>query len=130
MTVLLAGLRNAEPSWLDCAWRAMRQLAAEGRDFTANDLTEMGVPDPDHSGRWGSLFAAAKAEGLIVPVGYQASRRRSRQGGVCRVWRGAYTTRAVLPCVCNHGRPLHTSRGCYGTRGRGLCECKKYEARP
>lgn len=82
-------LDHADEPWRDCAERAVRHLASVGAEFTADDLTEMGVPDPDHPSRWGSLFAALKAEGLIVVAGYKASTRKSRNGGVCRSWIGA-----------------------------------------
>lgn len=74
--------------WRECAERAAMVLIQRGAEFTASDLTEMGVPDPDHSARWGSLFASLKAAGLIIPVGYRPSPRATRNGGVCRVWRG------------------------------------------
>lgn len=85
-------LPNADGWWRDCAERAARHLASGGGEFTADDLTDMGVPDPDHSARWGSLFAALKREGVIRPVGYRASTRKSRNGGVCRIWTGTTTT--------------------------------------
>lgn len=88
LTTAQDALPNVDRWWLDCARRALETLAAEGREFTAYDLTQMGVPDPDHSSRFGSLFAAAKAEGLIVPVGYLPSPRPTRSGGVCRSWVG------------------------------------------
>lgn len=81
-------LANADGWWRDCAERALGWLAEAGYDFTAYDLTELGVPDPDVPNRWGSLFSAAHHRGLIEPVGFRVSPRQSRQGGVCRVWRG------------------------------------------
>lgn len=95
MTTLTIPARDADSWWLDCATRALVHLAAQGRDFDAYDLTLMGVPDPDHTCRWGSLFAAAKAEGIVVPVGYRPSSRPGRSGGVCRVWRGTQTQPAA-----------------------------------
>lgn len=86
---LLHVLEAADDWWKDCATRALEQLAATGARFDAHDLTELGVPDPDHPARWGALFQAAVRRGLIVPVGYRPARRPSRHGGVVRVWRGA-----------------------------------------
>lgn len=86
---------RADEPWRDCAERAARHLAVTGSDFTADSLTDLGVPDPDHSCRWGSLFAALKREGVITPVGYAPSTRESRNGGVCRVWRGTAMARAA-----------------------------------
>lgn len=79
---------NADTWWRDSAERALRDLAASGRTFEAYDLTEMGVPDPDHPNRWGALFRAAHTAGLIEPVGYAQSRRPGRSGGLTRLWRG------------------------------------------
>lgn len=74
--------------WRDCAERAATQLIQRGVEFTAHDLTDLGVPNPDVPARWGSLFASLKAAGLIIPVGYRPSPRTTRNGGVTRVWRG------------------------------------------
>jgi len=79
---------RADDQWKDSAERAVRELAGRRVDFTAEDLTDLGVPDPDHPARWGSLFAAMKKLGVVRPVGYRASARPSRNGGVCRVWQG------------------------------------------
>ncbi|MBC3191653.1 hypothetical protein H7X46_11335 [Pseudonocardia sp. C8] len=74
--------------WTDTAMRAIRRLAATGRPFTAYDVSDLGVVDPDHPGRWGALFARASREGLITCIGAEASRRPSRASGLCRRWRG------------------------------------------
>jgi hypothetical protein len=79
---------NGDEWWRDSAERALAWWAESGTEFDAFDLTELGVPDPDHSARWGALFNAAANVGLIEPVGYRQSRRPTRHGGVCRVWRG------------------------------------------
>lgn len=83
-----AALSNADSWWSDCAWRALEWLAEAGYPFTAYDLTELGVPAPDHPARWGGLFSAAATAELIECVGYAESRRPSRSRGLCRVWRG------------------------------------------
>lgn len=88
------GLRPVAESdawWHSVAHRAVAWWAASGRPFDAYDVTLLGVPDPDHPARWGALFAACRAEGLITAIGYRASRRPSRSGGVCRVWVGVDT---------------------------------------
>ena len=81
-------LPHADRPWLDCARRAATELARRGQDFTADDLTGRGVPDPDHPARWGSLFSALKREGIITLVDFRASAKPTRNGGVVRVWRG------------------------------------------
>lgn len=80
---------NNDTWWQAGALKAIMSLAATGKPFTAADLEDLGVGQPDHSCRWGSVFAEAKALGLIRRVGYTASRRPSRSGGVCAVWQGA-----------------------------------------
>lgn len=79
---------NGDGWWRDVAERALSWWAEAGVEFDCYDLTELGVPDPDHPNRWGALFTTAQQAGLIVPVGYRPSRRPSRHGGVCRVWKG------------------------------------------
>lgn len=79
---------NADDWWRSSAEQALSWLARDGQPFSAFDITELGVPDPDDSHRWGALFRAAYTRGQIEPVGYEQSRRPSRAGGVCRVWRG------------------------------------------
>lgn len=83
-------LDNADDWWRDAAERALLWWAESGVPFDAFDLTEIGVPDPDHPNRWGALFQGAVQSGLIVPVGYRQSRRPTRHGGVCRVWKGVH----------------------------------------
>lgn len=85
---LLEALDNGDTWWRDCAERALTYWASSGQPFDAYDLTQLGVPDPDHPNRWGALFRAAYTRGDIEPVGYRQSRRPGRAGGVCRVWRG------------------------------------------
>ena len=82
---------NKDPWWHAGAMKAIQQLAATGHNFTAADLTDMGVAEPDHPCRWGSLFASAKATGVIVRVGYAPARRAGRNGGVAAIWKGATT---------------------------------------
>lgn len=83
-----AVLANADAWWRSCAELALVYLARCGAPFSADDLTDLGVPDPDHPNRWGALFRAACSRGEIVPVGFTVSRRPSRRGGVVRVWAG------------------------------------------
>lgn len=80
---------NTDPWWEAGALKAIETLATTGRNFTAADLTDLGVAEPDHSCRWGSLFAAAKRCGIVVRVGYAPARRAGRNGGVAAIWKGA-----------------------------------------
>ena len=86
---------HADDWWRSTAERALSWLARDGMPFTAWDVSELGVPPPDDPHRWGALFRAAYTRGLIEPVGYQQSRRPSRAGGICRVWRGVQQEEAT-----------------------------------
>ncbi len=79
---------NSDDWWRSTAEAGIAYLASTGEPFDAFDVTELGVPDPDHPNRWGAVFRAASTAGLIESVGYHESRRPSRSGGVCRVWKG------------------------------------------
>lgn len=91
---------------LDAAWHLWRmtaqetlaELADSGREFDADDLVdEVGLPPVTGSpNAMGGLFAGAYATGLIEPVGYTTSVRRSRRFGVIRRWRGGATMTAAL----------------------------------
>lgn len=76
---------NPDLWWEDGALRAIEHLAATVTSFTAYDLIGL-VDEPDHSCRWGSVFAKAKALGIIQRIGYTSSRRPGRSSGVCGVW--------------------------------------------
>jgi hypothetical protein len=87
-TLLAETLDHATPDWRAEAEKTLMYLATTGREFTANDLTSLGVPPPDHPNRWGALFNSAARQGLIRSVGFRQSARPSRAGGVCRIWIG------------------------------------------
>ncbi|WP_296139673.1 hypothetical protein [uncultured Tessaracoccus sp.] len=78
--------------FLDCAHRAIAQLATAGVTFTTDDLRDMGVPEPDHPSRWGAVMQAAYRAGVIRPVAATRSRRTVRHGGLHRLWEGVPTT--------------------------------------
>ena len=74
------------PDWEATALAAIDRLAASGRRFVCADLD---VPAPPHAAHWGSVMAKAKALRIVRRVGYTASPRPSRSGGVCAVWERA-----------------------------------------
>jgi len=86
---------NTDDWWKDSAERALAWLARDGQPFDAYDLTELGVPDPDHPAQWGALFRTAHQRGDIEPLGFRESRRPTRSGGILRVWRGV--NKSVAP---------------------------------
>ena len=81
--------RGSDGWWRSCALAGVQHLAAIGEPFTAHDVAQLGVPDPDHPARWGALFRAARTEGLIVPVAIVPSTRRTVHGALVRLWVGA-----------------------------------------
>lgn len=88
------GAQFAEWS-LDSRWRlacehAIADLAASGREFTADDVTDrIGPALGSATGGMGAMFRKMVTAGVIQPVGYRQSRRAERHGSVVRVWRGA-----------------------------------------
>ncbi len=80
---------NADDWWWKVAMRALKWLAAAPGTFEAYDLSLMGVPEPSSAHHWGALFSAAAKAGVIEHAGFTVSRRPTRSGGLCRVWRGA-----------------------------------------
>ena len=82
-------LENAEPSWREQAMAALKKEAATGKVFEAYTLEVLhGVPEADHAGRWGGVFHAAAAAGIIRPIGFQKSLRPTRRGSRCLSWVG------------------------------------------
>jgi hypothetical protein len=79
--------------WTSVARRAIDYWASAHEPFQAFDLTELGVPAPPHPAYWGSVFAAAQADGAITAVRVEVSRRPSRNGGTCHAWVGIPRTR-------------------------------------
>ena len=79
---------NTDDWWLSCAEQALAVLVRSRREFTTDDLRDLGVPEADHGCRWGSFMAAAKARGDIIPVGVSISRRKGRNSGYAMRWQG------------------------------------------
>jgi hypothetical protein len=84
----------ADTAWWSTANAALDFLAATGRQFTADDLTAIGVPAPEHPSRWGALFASASRAHRIERVAAARSARGTRRGGLLLQWVGAPTGRA------------------------------------
>lgn len=80
---------NADRWWWSCATTGLLHLASVGTEFTADALPALGIPAPDHPNRVGALFIAASKAGVIRPVGFTTSARRSRHAGTQRVWVGS-----------------------------------------
>lgn len=80
---------NAGPWWRSTADQAIAAMAAIGRPFTADDLVDStGLPEAVSPRAMGARFLTAARRGVIEPVGYTRSRRRSARCAAVRVWRG------------------------------------------
>lgn len=78
--------------WAHHADKAIKQLAATGQPFTADDVRAL-IPDgltPAHNNAWGGLFSAWRTNGTITPVGYRQSTHGPRHGGIQRIWKGVH----------------------------------------
>lgn len=89
-----SGQQHAE--WaLDSRWRVAAEeviadLARDGVEFTADDVTDrIGPALGSATGGMGAMFRKMVTAGVIECVGYRQSRRVERHGSVVRVWRGA-----------------------------------------
>jgi len=87
--VLATVNRGTDDFWRRTCDAGIRELARRGRPFEAFDLTELGVPEPEHSSRWGARLHHAARQGIIVAVGAGPSRRPTVRGSLVRYWRGA-----------------------------------------
>lgn len=81
---------NSQHIWRRQAEITLARRAASGETFTAHDLRDDGLGEPDNPAMWGSLFRQAQMEGLIVTVGVLNSKRAQRHGSLSRVWVGAH----------------------------------------
>lgn len=80
---------NTDDWWRDCCDRGIAEMASKGVVFSAFDLIDLGVPEPDHPNRWGARLRIAAQRGVIIHAGYGSSRRPSRRQSVVSYWRGA-----------------------------------------
>lgn len=81
-------VKGTDDWWASLADRAIRELARRGAPFQAFDLTELGVPEPDHPNRWGGALHRAARRGVIVACGAEPSKRPATAGSLVRTWIG------------------------------------------
>ena len=79
---------QADAGWKAEADRVIVELAATGRDWTADELHDAGLSTAINSGAYGGRILAAARAGLIRKVGYTTSARPGRRAGATAVWRG------------------------------------------
>lgn len=71
--------------WSADALETIEAIAREQWTFSSDDLRERMRPAPNPN-MVGAAFSAARKANLITPIGYMASRSKSRRLGVVRVW--------------------------------------------
>lgn len=82
----MARATEARPTDASRVAAAIRQLAAKGQPFSANDARAIhGV----RGGVVGATFNALRSEGLIAPVGAETSTDRGTHGKTVARWIGA-----------------------------------------
>lgn len=85
--------KTSDP-WREEAWEKLKELIAQGGEFSADDLLDcLDHPDPEHqanssNSRIGPLFLKAQRAGLIEATGRSVmSQQSSRHAGRIQVWR-------------------------------------------
>lgn len=108
----LADVRaRTDNTWRLTALNGVRELARRGEVFEAYDLVLLGVPEPEHSSRWGALFNTAARAGIITAAGAGPSARPTVKKSLTRFWRGTDLSRrsASAPCPDCAGPVVRTN---------------------
>lgn len=79
----------ADKVWKHLVDAGIDRLAATGQPFTADDVRDLGIPDPSSPKAWGARFLSAARAGRIRRVGYVPSRRASVHAHPIAQWVGA-----------------------------------------
>jgi hypothetical protein len=79
----------SDPDYQEAALAAIRDLAAMGAHFSADDVTRACGPAPSKAALGAAFRRAARAR-EIECVGFMTSDRVSRHGGLQRLWRGVH----------------------------------------
>jgi hypothetical protein len=86
------GMRQAidgTDTWTKSCWQTgIDHWASTGLPFGADEIRDLGVPEPSSPNVIGALFMANCRWGIIKPAGFVQSRRRSRHAGWQRQWVG------------------------------------------
>jgi hypothetical protein len=75
--------RRGDPDGFALAFESIRELAALGSEFTADDVINIG------SNAKGSAFSYLRGLGVIESVGFTTSKSVTRHGSIVRIWRGS-----------------------------------------
>lgn len=100
--LILAGLPDgiqaaytfAPEKWRAYCERVIYELAETGEPFTVDSLRRYGVPEPDKTVRWGSIFATMSKRGLIEVVGVHLHQAAGGGISAIREWRGVRRVRS------------------------------------
>ena len=85
----IAAVSKSTPEdWRESCDKAIAELAATGRAFTADDIRRLVGDPPNHPNAMGARFVAAAKAGILRKVGYQSPLRASRHASVVAIWRG------------------------------------------
>lgn len=79
--------RSSE-EWRKHAERLVDEFAATDLPFSADDLRDAGLEEPEHPNQWGGMFQTFARQGVIRPDGFAISRKSTRRGSVLRMWIG------------------------------------------
>ena len=85
-------ITHADDWWRSCATKAVREMIGRGVDFTQEDIGEL-AGEPSDGNHWGALFQSLARRDQIEPVGFRRSSKKSRKGGIIRVWRAVPAAR-------------------------------------
>lgn len=77
-----------DPRWVEAADRAIRDLAASGNPFTAEDVRRR-AGSPRRPNSMGARISHWATKGLIRPAGYVRAKRSSRRASRLGRWVGA-----------------------------------------
>lgn len=80
---------STDIAWKEAADRVIRELAAAGEPFTAEELRAIVGPPFGSPNALGPRFMAAARAGIIARVGSRQSTRPEAAGRWLAVWRGA-----------------------------------------
>ena len=86
-TSIVAGNESLHGEWMDAAHRALRELAASGSEFNADQLREK-IGDPVRPNAMGAVFLQAVRSKLIEEVGYRKMTRPIGHARRTFVYRG------------------------------------------
>ena len=81
-------IRNTPDDYRSSFRKVLGAMAADGRQFTSEDVTAVvGLPPNNHN-TVGALFLGAAKKGIIRKCGYRQSVRPERHAAVIALWEG------------------------------------------